>query len=94
MNQRQWWIAIVAIGLGCALWVNLRAETLFVGEEPWCATDGDIYECYYTTPRQCENAAEMAGESRWCERNPEVYHYGRPWEKYRRPGWHGDYGDT
>jgi len=74
------------------VWVNAEAETM-VGDYPWCATDGYIYECYYTNPSRCEEAAEMAGESRWCERNPEVYELGRPWEKYRRPGWHGDYGD-
>lgn len=94
MSKRTAWLLEATI-VGLLFAVVLKAKADDYGEYPWCTTDGYIYECYYTTPGSCENAAEMAGGSRWCERNPEIYQddYGRPWEKYRRPGWHGDYGD-
>jgi hypothetical protein len=75
-KSRLFMITIVAYHVvmlaGLFVWMNAEAETM-VGDYPWCATDGYIYECYYTTPSRCENAAEMAGGSRWCERNPEIY---------------------
>lgn len=72
MSKRTAWLLEATI-VGLLFAVALKAKADDYGEYPWCTTDGYIYECYYTTPGSCENAAEMAGGSRWCERNPDIY---------------------
>lgn len=54
---------------------------LVLGSLPWCMTDGESYDCYYYRPDNCQQAAELYGGWRWCERNPKVYNLeGKSWE--------------
>lgn len=76
---------------GLAVYVNAQAQDLVTGDQPWCATDGYIFECYYYTPRRCESAVELSRDSRWCERNPGLYQSPRRRNELR---WWQDFPDT
>jgi len=51
----------------------LFALVTILGQQPWCMTDGDSYDCYYYNPAQCQQVVSRYGSYYWCERNPGVY---------------------